>query len=103
MKTLEITGLGPLQEDGSLDLFTVEAQPTRVTKAWLDQFLSLPSVGDQLLVAEDGMITLVPFGVAEAGAPDEGYEEPEKKSLELGTKSLEDGVQVDVPNSEVGE
>lgn len=71
MKTHTITGLGPVQTDGSVEIFTVLPKPFLVTKAWLDQYPAMPSVGDELAEQEDGTLALtheVSTGVVEQDA-----------------------------------
>lgn len=58
MKTTQITGLGPVAADGSVELFTVEPHPFKVTKEWLAAQAAYPAVGDELFYAEDGTLTM---------------------------------------------
>ena len=85
MKTYQITGLGPVQLDGSVELFTVLPQPFKVTKEWLENYAAMPTVGDTLEEAEDGSLTLstVNAGTAEV-------EDAQKKTM-VGAEGSGDG------------
>ena len=85
MKTHQITGIGPQAEDGSVELFTVLPQPFKVTKAWLDAQAAYPTVGNELVEAEDGSMSLSvdPNLVAE--------EEAQKKTM-VGEDGSTDGL-----------
>lgn len=55
----QITGLGPLKDDGSMFIFTRQPAPFIATKEWLAGQSQPPVVGDFLEYADDGVVTLV--------------------------------------------
>lgn len=58
-KKHQITGLGPVQADGSVDLFTVAKNPFMVTAEWLASQPGYPKVGDWLKEDAEGNLSLV--------------------------------------------
>lgn len=77
-KVHKITGLGPVQADGSVDVFTIRSTPFHVEKAWLDQYAALPAVGQDLVEREDGTLEL---GVEDApGAAAASADDTQKKT-----------------------
>lgn len=58
MKTYQITGLGPQAEDGSRDIFTIQAKPYRVSQEWLNDQVKEPEVGDEVVEDGGGHLTL---------------------------------------------
>lgn len=59
MKLNQITGLGPVQPDGSVELFTVLSHPYVATKLMLEQQnLAAIEIGDMVLEADDGSFTI---------------------------------------------
>lgn len=63
-----ITQLGPVNDDGSQDLFVEGRQPFHVTAEWLKAQIASVEVGD-LLEWEYQRLTLVPAVPADASAP----------------------------------
>jgi hypothetical protein len=86
MKTHQITGVGPQAADGSVDLFTVRAQPFHVTKEWLDAQAAYPSVGNEIVEAEDGSLSLT-TDAALAGVT----EDAQKKTM-IGSEGSDTGL-----------
>ena len=74
---IQITGLGPVQEDGSVEIFTVLPTPFKVTKEWLEQYPAMPAVGDDLVKQEDGKLLLNPAANSPAAPP---VEDAQKKT-----------------------
>lgn len=59
MKLNQITGVGPVQPDGSVELFTVLSHPYIATKLMLEQRnLAAIEIGDMVLEADDGSFTI---------------------------------------------
>lgn len=54
MKQHQITGIGPKQSDGSVELFTILPAPYKATAAWLAAQTSAPAMGDKLVVSDAG-------------------------------------------------
>ena len=84
-KEYDITGLGPINKDGSRKIFTRLPQPFIVSKEWLAENPNT-DVGDIIHVADDGALHLL-------GVPKVKEEQPEAQkkshgSAELGTSSL---------------
>jgi hypothetical protein len=86
MKTHQITGLGPVQEDGSVELFTVLPQPFKVTKEWLAAQPAFPAVGNELVEAEDGSMTLT------ADTSIDNIDQEVQKKTMVGADSSGDGL-----------
>lgn len=55
----QITGVGPVQADGSCLVYTVKAKPYYVTAAELATYGLTPAVGDHIVENDDGSHTLV--------------------------------------------
>lgn len=70
----QITGLGPVKDDGSQFIFTAQPAPFVATKEWLDEQLEAPVIGDFLVHELDGTVTL------ETETQGEGELEAQKKS-----------------------
>lgn len=87
MKTHQITGIGPQAADGGVDLFTVRPTPFHVTKEWLDAQAAYPVVGQDIVEAEDGSLSL-----SAVDAPP-SVEEAQKKTM-AGSEGSADGSQV---------
>lgn len=81
----EITGLGPVNPDGSVKLFTRLPAPFIVTKEWLAEQGKFPAVGDILEVNTSLALRLVTEAQA---AEDEISEQPNAD----GTQKKSDGV-----------
>lgn len=64
MATKQITGLGPKKADGSVLLFTIDAQPILATAEWLAAQPSYPAVGDELQIDGGSMKLLSSSPVA---------------------------------------
>lgn len=85
MKVHQITGVGPQNtETGNVYLFTVLKKPFDVTKEWLDAQSKYPGVGDDLVEAEDGTLTLA----TDTDVADEATAEATQKKTD-GESSLE--------------
>lgn len=92
MKQYQITGLGPINADGSRKIFMCLPNPFVVTAAWLAEQAAAPDVGMVLEVTDAGALSVVSEDQAIA---DKANEEPDdagaqKKSdgsAELGTGS----------------
>lgn len=88
MKSHQVTGVGPLAEDGSVDIFTVLPQPFHVTPEWLAAQPHYPAPGNELVEAEDGSLSL---SASELPAnPD--AEEAQKKTM-VGSEGSDAGLQ----------
>jgi hypothetical protein len=57
--THDITGVGPVQANGTTVLYTVKAQAYYATAAQVSSFGRTPVIGDQLTDNGDGTITLI--------------------------------------------
>lgn len=81
-KVHQITGVGPQNtETGNVDLFTVLSKPFTVTKEWLDAQGKYPAVGDDLVEATDGTLTLATdTDAADAAAAEAAANEAQKKT-----------------------
>lgn len=89
-KVHQITGVGPQNTaTGSVDLFTVLAKPFTVTKEWLEAQDRYPGVGDDLVEAVDGTLTLaVPDAV-----PDDAQKKTDgETSLETSSPASSTGL-----------
>lgn len=82
MTRTQITGLGPVQADGSRKIFDKEPKPFIATAAWLAEQSAEPAVGDYLDIGTDGSVTLVEEETAStaAQAPQEPVPEAQKKT-----------------------
>lgn len=70
-KEHQITGLGPKQSDGSVEIFTVLPKPFNVTAAWLAEQSKAPAVGEVIEVSDTGALTLVTEAQAIADKADD--------------------------------
>lgn len=64
LRTHQVTGLGPVQADGSVDIFTVLPMPLHVTADWITAQGRLPAVGDDIV--DDGITLTLAMTDAEA-------------------------------------
>lgn len=78
MKHHQITGVGPQAADGSVDLFTVLPKPFNVSADWLAAQTAYPSVGNELVEAEDGSLSLMTQAQEADAEAEEGT--PSKKA-----------------------
>lgn len=86
----QITGLGPVQEDGSREVFTVAPAPFVATKEMLDHLS--PEVGDYFVFNADGSQSLLPANTA-AKSPsvvvEEAVEDPEAAEEQFHAATVE--------------
>lgn len=83
----EITGLGPVREDGSRFIFTRLPQPYDATAAWLAEQSKPPACGDILEFGELGAVTLV---TAQQGEVDNEAAAPDAAGTEKKSDGSED-------------
>jgi hypothetical protein len=57
-KQYQITGLGPINKDGSRKIFTIHQLPFYVSAAWLANQTIQPDVGNYVIVHDDGTYSL---------------------------------------------
>lgn len=89
MKTYQITGLGPIGEDGSVDVFTILPKPFHLTPAQAEQFAAQLVPGNDITQLEDGTFTVAqPDYVQPEDVEGDGkVDEPAEKKSEDGSQS----------------
>lgn len=88
MKQYQITGLGPVNADGSRKIFTRLPAPFIVTAAWLAAQQSDADVGEWVEVADDGTLTLQQPPTPQAVVIPPDVEPAQKKSDTSGESGM---------------